>query len=135
MKHSIGAFAVILAVALSPRTAATLDAQDRPGELRPLDPPAVPPAQPDPRDVQEMSETLSRAIERGWQSLHLLTRCPSSTRLDSVEVFGSGVGVWNSSRQFDMPSETIRRMLSLLRDAGFAAMPVAAGGEAGSPGR
>src|SRR3990172_2657165 len=39
MKHSIGASVVILAVALSPRASASFDAQDRPGELRPLDPP------------------------------------------------------------------------------------------------
>jgi hypothetical protein len=79
-----------------------------------------------------MSEALSRAIERGWESLHLLTRCPPSAQLDSVEILGSGVGVWNSSRQFAMPADAIRRTLSLLRDAGFAAMPAAARGERGS---
>jgi len=130
MNCPIGTFLVTLALALGPQP--TLEAQDRPGELRPLDPPAVSHAPLDSREAQAMSEALSRAIERGWESLHLLTRCPPSARLDSVEVFGSGVGVWNSSRQFAMPADAIRRTLSLLRDAGFAAMPAAPRGERGS---
>jgi hypothetical protein len=119
---------VTLALALSRQAPGSLEAQERPGELRPLDPPAVPLGPLDSREAQAMSEALSRAIGRGWDSLHLVTRCPPSARLDSVEVFGSGVGVWNSSRQFEMPRETIRRILSLLRDAGFATMPSSPGG-------
>jgi hypothetical protein len=45
------------------------------------------------------------------------------------EVFGSGVAVWNSSRQFELPRETLRRILTRLRDAGFATMPAAHGGK------
>ena len=96
-------------------------AQDRPSQ--PLEPP----------DSQALSEALSRAIEHGWKSLHLLTRCPPSTRLDSVEVFGTGLAVWNSSRQFELPEATIRGILSLLKDAGFSTMPAAPDGKRGAP--
>jgi hypothetical protein len=129
MKRSL---VVTLALALGGQAAGPLGAQDRPGEVRPLDPPAVPPPSLDSREVHAMSEALSRAIERGWESLHLLTRCPPSEELGSVEVFGSGVGIWDSSRQFVVPKDAIRRMLALLRDAGFAAMPAAPDGEGGS---
>lgn len=128
MKPPIATFLTTLALALCP-AGGSLGAQDRPGELRPLDPPAVAPAPLDSRESRAMSEALSRAIERGWESLHLLTRCPPSAQLDSVEIFGSGIGVWNSSRQFTIPADAIRRTLSLLSDAGFAAMPAAARGE------
>jgi hypothetical protein len=78
--------------------------------------------------AEAMSAALPHAIEAGWKSLHLLTRCPPSAQLDSVEVFGSGVAVWNGSRQFELPAETIHRILVRLRDAGFATMPAAHGG-------
>jgi hypothetical protein len=82
-----------------------------------------------------MSAALSRAISDGWESLHLLIRCPPAGQPGSVEVFGSGVGIWDSSRQFGVPKDAIRRMLALLRDAGFAAMPSARDGEEGSAGQ
>ena len=108
-----------LALALRPEAAASFEAQDRP---KPVGTPA-----------EAMAQALSHAIDVGWKSLHLLTRCPPSTSLDSVEVFGSGVAVWNSSRQFEMPADTIRLLLTRLRDAGFATMPAAHGGKYGSP--
>jgi len=129
MNCPVATFLMTLAVAPGGQATGPFDVQERPEELRPLDPPTVPLAPPDSREARAMSEALSRAIERGWESLHLMTRCPPSTGLDTLEVFGSGVAVWNGSRQFAMPADATRRILSLLRDAGFATMPSAPGGE------
>jgi hypothetical protein len=103
-----------------------------PRDVHPVDQSSPGSTLPDPREAEVFSEALERAAKGEWQGLHLLTRCPSSRRLDALEVFGSGVAVWNSARQFRLPVEEIRRILSVLKDAGFGAMPPAYGGEPGS---
>jgi hypothetical protein len=100
--------------------------------VHPVDHPPPGSTLTDSRESEEFSEALARAAEGGWEGLHLLTRCPSSRRVEALEVFGSGVAVWNSARQFRLPAEEIRRILSVLKVAGFAVMPTAYGGEPAS---
>jgi len=129
MKGLLAAVSIALALSVVAQGRASSDSQKPTQEIRPLDQPVARPERPETEEDRILAGALSRAIDSGWQSLHLVTRCPSSRQTDSLEVFGTGVAVWNSSRQFEMPAATIRQVLAVLKDAGFASMPAAFGGE------
>lgn len=99
-------------------------------QARPVDQNPDIPRQPDPKEIHALRQALTQAVTEGWQDFHLQTRCPGPDDLDSLEVFGNGVGVWNMESQIRLPAATIRRMLSTLLAADFAAMPTSFGGKA-----
>jgi hypothetical protein len=93
---------------------------------RPLD--QSQPSHEPPSDAEGLASALERAASGDTGSLYLLVRCPSGSRVESVEVFGSGVAVWSGSRQIGVEPALVRRIASTLMDAGFAAMPATYGG-------
>lgn len=77
-----------------------------------------------------ITRALDAALERGsWEDLRIQAECQDDmSRLHSVALFGSGVGIWDQKRQFQVPRERLLELLEELRRAGFAAMPETHGG-------
>ncbi len=98
----------------------------RPGVLEDTHEAAVPESAPDAGTA--LAAALERASMEGWRELDLVVECQRDGRLETLQIWGSGVGVWQGSRQFRLPREEIGAILDeLLRD-GFAAMSPVYGG-------
>jgi len=79
-------------------------------------------------EVEPIAAVLDNAVRNGWKSLRLQVLCPPSGRQESLEVLDNEVGLWNNSRQFEIPSGAIRLMLVALKEMDFAGMPSSFGG-------
>ncbi|HEX5720908.1 MAG TPA: hypothetical protein VF179_32430 [Thermoanaerobaculia bacterium] len=80
--------------------------------------------------VDPLSHTLDAALARGsWEDLRVDAECQDEDfRLQSVKLFGTGVGIWNDTRQFAVPRERLLGVLEALRRAGFGSMRESHGG-------
>lgn len=65
----------------------------------------------------------------GGDDLHLFTECRRDAGLDTVEVFGSGVGLWQGRGQFRIGAADRARMLEALVELDYAGMPESFGGK------
>lgn len=76
------------------------------------------------------NEAMERAIEHalsgsgsaGWDDLHLFTECTKDDGFLEVEVFGSGVTIWNRGRQYTLDAGRVRGLLEELDRAEFTEM-------------
>ena len=76
-----------------------------------------------PAEPAPIVAALDQAIAGRWSELRLEVSCSSdSGELQEFELFASGVGIWNRSRQFELSDAEIQRLLEVLRDGGFAAL-------------
>lgn len=91
--------------------------------------PGAEPAAEEPA-ADPLDRALDRALESGsWEDLRIDSECQDEEgRLRSVKLYGSGVGIWNDERQFDVPRERLLGALEALRRAGFASMRETHGG-------
>lgn len=70
-----------------------------------------------------IAAALDRAIVDRWNDFHLEVSCNrDSGEIHAFELFSSGVGIWNRSRQFELSDAEIRRLLEVLRDGGLATL-------------
>lgn len=70
-----------------------------------------------------LADALDHAIDHGWQELYLMSECHQEIGFLHVEVFSSGVGIWNRRRQFTLSESQLRSILESFRAADFASMP------------
>ena len=77
-----------------------------------------------------LSTALSRAVKdpSRWGSLHLLVACNEDVGMRSAEVYGSGVGIWESRRQFTLSSDKISELLQALDKLDFTNLDDVYGG-------
>lgn len=81
------------------------------------------------------SDPVARALDaalarRGWNELRIESEClDDDGRLRFATLYGSGVGIWNRDRQFDVPRERLLALLEELGRAGFGAMREIHGGK------
>lgn len=90
--------------------------------------PAAPGAEPVAGDPA--ADPFARALARGtWEYLRIDAECQDEAGyLRSVTLFGTGVGVWNGERQFEVSRERLLGALEAMRRAGFASMRESHGG-------
>lgn len=86
------------------------EAEEREATVRPADP--------------ELARRLDRALERALASgeregVSVLSECGDDGALTEVRIFGSGVGIWNRSRQFTLEPARVTRLLERFRRVGF----------------
>lgn len=93
----------------------------------------APQAPASPRD--EADEAIAAALERAlsgsgaWESLRLFTECRRDGGLESIEIYGNGVAIWDNRLQFEVSGAEISTLLAALHEADFAAMPETFGGK------
>ncbi|HEX5757967.1 MAG TPA: hypothetical protein VF121_02130, partial [Thermoanaerobaculia bacterium] len=80
-----------------------------------------------------LAAALDAALARGaWEELRLALECSRDGRLEAVDLFTNGVGIWESSRQFRLARGEVLALLAAFRRAGFAELRDSYGG-AGDP--
>ena len=92
---------------------------------------ASPGAEPSEEPAADaFSRALDAALARGtWEDVRIDAECQDEDfRLQSVKLFGTGVGIWNGERQFAVPRERLLGALEALRKAGFGSMRESHGG-------
>ena len=67
----------------------------------------------------------------GWESLHLVVGCLGDAGMRSMEVYGSGIGIWGFDRQFELSPEEVSALLRTLDQADFAGFADVYGGRKG----
>lgn len=89
------------------------------------------PAGSDPASSEPIHRALEAALERqGWDELRIESEClDAASRLRFATLYGSGVGIWNRDRQFNVPRERLLTLLQEIDRAGFAAMREIHGGK------
>jgi hypothetical protein len=81
-----------------------------------------------------VTRALEQAATKGWSALHIETECQNDAgRLDRVEVFETGVGIWNRAAQFRLTKAQIDEHLEAFRESGFAEWPSTYGGKTPPP--
>ena len=76
-----------------------------------------------PAEPAPIAAALDRAIAGRWDDFHLEVTCNGdSGEFHELELFASGVGIWNRSRQFELSDAEVRRLLEVLRDGGLATL-------------
>jgi hypothetical protein len=91
---------------------------------------AAPAAAPDP-----VTAALRQALASGrWEEMRIDAECrrPDGS-YPAVTVFGSGVGLWQRERQFELTGSQVRELLVAFWNAGFAALGETQGGTAPAP--
>lgn len=86
---------------------------------------AAPAAVSDP-----VTAALRQALSSGrWEGMRIDAECrrPDGS-YPAVTVFGSGVGIWQRERQFELTGDQVRELLVAFWNAGFAAMEETHGG-------
>lgn len=102
-------------------------ARAQPRPVRPASPPA------ESRDAATnaaMADALERASAKGWSTLRLRAECRLDGEMRAVELFGGGVGIWDSEVQFRVEQTELADHLKAVRESGFAAWPSRFGGKA-----
>ncbi len=83
--------------------------------------------------AQDFPTALDHALTSGWKQLQMLAECQTEHGWTSVEVFGSGVGIWNGAKQFQLTPAQVQSLLTEFQTAGFARMPELFGGSPKPP--
>lgn len=92
-------------------------------------------ASPLPQDVaKDAPAGLRGAIEKAIsdssarQPMRLFTECLLNSGMRTLAVYGDGIGIWDSRRQFKIAPDQMESMLQSLNQAKFASMPEIYGG-------
>lgn len=87
-----------------------------------------------PDGMQGLRRALAESTRQpgSWSRLHLVVECFDKDARRSLEVFGSGVAVWNNQRQFRLPVSDVSHLLGLLEKADFVGMEKQYGGRKSS---
>lgn len=56
------------------------------------------------------------------EAMHLFVECQGDAGLRTLEAFGSGVGIWEKRRQFELAEADLLALVGLLQDADFGAL-------------
>ncbi len=78
-------------------------------------PPASPPV--------SLQAALEQALEVGWQDLRIDISRRGDAGLEFLEIFSSGVAIWDGERQIVLPEGALRQALGAFHKSGFAALP------------
>jgi hypothetical protein len=97
--------------ALGPLTLALVAGSAVEGRAVAVQEPAVEPA--------VLSAALERAVESGAPAYHLRVDCPGASGVRSLELFPSGVAIWDLETQVVLPVEPRLGLLQQLRESGF----------------
>jgi hypothetical protein len=86
------------------------------------------------REVKEAATVLSeavlgRAVEGQWNDLKLEAECSLGQGLLSLEVFGSGVSIWDNQKQFQMSRRQLQDLLDPFKRLNFIGMEDRYGGK------
>lgn len=76
----------------------------------------------------DIDRAIDRALENGWDDLHMIVECITDDGWRAAEIFGNGVAIWNQVRQFQLPEAHLRQQLTLIRDSEFESMKELYGG-------
>lgn len=79
--------------------------------------------------AEAVEEALDRALDEGWQQLHIRAECPTDAGADTVEIFSEGVAIWNQRAQFALTHEELRRILQGFVSTDFAHLRDQYGGD------
>ncbi len=77
---------------------------------------------------------LSRAIDEAMANPHevedlwIFVECQRDAGMESLEIFGNGVGIWNNRRQFEITRDQLAQLLAAFEEFGFASLPPVIGG-------
>lgn len=83
---------------------------------------------------EEQAGALRRALGRAIAaasarpSLELLVECREAEGLNSMRLFGEGLGIWNGERQFRLDTDRVAALLRALNDADFPGLEDIYGG-------
>jgi hypothetical protein len=77
----------------------------------------------------EIAAALEAARDAETPRFHLIVHRTDRSGQRSLEVFPSGVGIWNGRAQISLPPEARASLLEILRGRGFAAMAPSFGGK------
>lgn len=118
MRHATTAVSVCLAAALCLACAGHLTRS--PAEARPEEGTETR-RPPDPELARAVDGALERLLAGGGrEGLRILAECGDDGALSETVIYGSGVGVWNRSRQFALAPERVTALLERFRATGFA---------------
>ena len=86
--------------------------------------------------ARAVEEALDRALDEGWQQLHIRAECLTDAGADAVEILNGGVAIWNQEAQFELTREQLRLILQGFVSADFAHLQEQYGGDqrTGPPG-
>jgi hypothetical protein len=76
-----------------------------------------------------MAGALERALSERWSEVRVRAECRLDGEMQAVELFGSGVGIWNGEVQIRVERAEIDDHLKAVRESGFAAWPTRFGGK------
>jgi hypothetical protein len=76
-----------------------------------------------------LAAALDATAEGGWKDLRISVNCRTDESYDTVEIFGSGYGVWNGKTQIHLDEGDVRTLLAAFRDVGFPEMSETYGGK------
>lgn len=85
------------------------------------------PRSDDPADVPEVRARLARLLETGGsiEAARVEVSCLDESRFRRVELFGSGIGIWDRAGQFPVSQGEFRRILGFIQESDFATRPPA----------
>lgn len=85
--------------------------------------------------VQEQvdeSSLLPSALEKAaggeWEKLHFEVECQAKEGFRALEVFGTGIGIWDRRSQFPFEKSQIQQSLRVFKESNFSGMPEKFGG-------
>jgi len=70
-----------------------------------------------------LQAALERALEVGWQDLRIDVSRRGDAGLELLEIFSSGVAIWDGERQIVLPEGALDKALGAFLSSGFAALP------------
>jgi hypothetical protein len=76
-----------------------------------------------------LAAALDGAVEGDWRDLKISVGCRTDQGYDTVQIYGSGYGVWNGKTQIALDGAAVRKLLAAFRHAGFAGMSETYGGK------
>ncbi|HVF58734.1 MAG TPA: hypothetical protein VNJ70_02820 [Thermoanaerobaculia bacterium] len=97
------------------------------------------PTEPAAAAPDDAAAGLRRALARAEtdpavrDSLRLFVECQVDAGLQSMQVFGSGLGIWNDERQFSLDDGKLGALLAVLRAADFPGLADSYGGAPSPP--
>jgi hypothetical protein len=77
-----------------------------------------------------LREAIDEAVAKPdeIEDLWIFAECRRDAGMESLEIFGNGVGIWNNRRQFEITRDQVSQLLAAFQQFGFAALPTIIGG-------
>ena len=76
----------------------------------------------------EINVAIDKALNDGWDDLHMIVECFTDKGWQATEIFGNGIAIWNQTKQYQLDEAAIREQLETIRQSSFQSMKELYGG-------